>query len=166
WAFSATGSIEGQYAQLTTKLVSFSEQELVDCSGEEGDQGCSGGLMDNAFTYLETHGLEREVDYPYKAEDRTCAYAASKGFVNVTSFTDIKKGSSLDLISACADKGTISVAMDASHMSFQLYDKGVYDPWLCSNEKLDHGVLMVGYENSATDKKMQYYIIKNSWGDR
>ncbi len=163
WAFSTTGSIEGQYAQVTQKLLSFSEQQLVDCSGKEGNDGCNGGLMDFGFKYAEIDGLERESDYRYVAVlEKTCRYNATKAVVKVISYTDIKEGSSSELISACAEKGPISVAMDAGHMSFQLYKKGVYDPFLCSSKKLDHGVLMVGYNMAASSKP--YYIIKNSWG--
>lgn len=72
WAFSTIASLESRWAIASKNLLKLSEQQLVDCD-RKTDQGCNGGLMDDAFTYLETAGSELESAYPYKGVDGTCA---------------------------------------------------------------------------------------------
>jgi len=163
WAFSTTGSLEGQLFRKNGKLVSLSEQQLVDCSGKFGNDGCDGGLMDWAFTYImSVKGLEAEKSYAYTAEDGECQYNAAQAIGGATGFIDIPEGSEEMLTMAIAANGPISVAIDASHSSFQFYNKGVYDEPNCSSTELDHGVLAVGYGTDSTGQ--DFYIVKNSWG--
>jgi cathepsin L len=163
WAFSTTGSLEGQHFKSTGNLVSISEQNLVDCSWDEGNMGCNGGLMDQAFTYIKKNkGIDTEDSYPYEGVDGDCRFKKSTVGATDTGYTDITSGDEDALQQAIATVGPISVAIDASHESFQSYESGVYDEPDCSSSELDHGVLAVGYDTD--DSGTPYYIVKNSWG--
>jgi len=149
WAFSTTGSIESSKAVEGGSVVSLSEQSLVDCSGSYGNQGCNGGLMDNAFKFVKAKGIPTESSYPYTGKDGSCKSFTSS--TKIQSYTDVRGGTS-GLATALV-KQPISVAVDARKWS--PYHSGIFK---CSGlTQLDHGVLLVGsFDN--------YWVIKNSWG--
>ncbi|XP_051125844.1 senescence-specific cysteine protease SAG39-like [Andrographis paniculata] len=160
WAFSAVAATEGIHQLKTTKLVSLSEQELVDCDTSE-DQGCNGGLMDYAFEYIiKNQGLTTESNYPYEGTDGTCnTKKESSRVAKITGYEDVPANSESSLMKAVA-KQPVSVAIDASGSDFQFYSSGVFTGE-CGTE-LDHGVTAVGYGKSSDGTN--YWLVKNSWG--
>jgi KDEL-tailed cysteine endopeptidase len=161
WAFSAVAATEGIHKLNAGKLISLSEQELVDCDTKGVDQGCEGGLMDDAFKFIiQNHGLSTEAKYPYQGVDGTCnANKASINAVTITGYEDVPANNELALQKAVANQ-PISVAIDASGSDFQFYKNGVFTG-SCGTE-LDHGVTAVGYGVSNDGTK--YWLVKNSWG--
>merc|ERR1711887_400526 len=170
WAFSATGSLEGAHAIKTGKLVSLSEQNLVDCAAKEGNHGCLGGLMDLAFKYIKANGgIDTEASYDYTAKTgKKCLYNATNSGANLTSWVDIPHKSEIDLQKAVGTVGPISVAIDASKPTFHFYKKGVYHDHKCSSTRLDHGVLAVGYGTATQEngRNNDFWLVKNSWGEK
>lgn len=159
WAFSTTGSVEGIWQIKGHGLVSLSEQQLVDCSGNYGNYGCDGGLMDNAFKYIIDNGITTESNYPYVANDQSCnTAAAGQVAVKLAGFQDVAPGSPNSLMAAVAQQPT-SVAVEADQSAWQMYTGGTVTSRCGTN--LDHGVLAVGYNNGASPP---YWIVKNSWG--
>ncbi|KMT20657.1 hypothetical protein BVRB_1g006330 [Beta vulgaris subsp. vulgaris] len=173
WSFSTTGALEGANYLATGKLVSLSEQQLVDCDHEcdpeernSCDSGCNGGLMNNAFEYiLKSGGVQREEDYPYTGSDHgTCKFDKSKVAATVANFSVVALDE--DQIAANLVKnGPLAVGIHAGYM--QTYIGGVSCPLVCLRS-LDHGVVLVGYGSAGYApirfKEKPYWIIKNSWG--
>jgi C1A family cysteine protease len=160
WAFSSTGALEGAWFVKHNALVNLSEQQLVDCSTSEGNQGCNGGLMDYAFQYvIDNKGLTTESAYPYSATGpNNCVSKGLPVAVTVSGFKDVPTNSQVALMTAVVQQ-PVAVAIEADENNFQFYSSGVLTKACGTN--LDHGVLLVGY---GTTGGLDYYKVKNSWG--
>lgn len=157
WSFSATGAVEGAHFLSTGKLVSLSEQELMDC--RTGGKGCDGGSPQGAFQFIiDHHGICNDTAYPYIAKDAPCKKNCQPS-ATIKSFKEVGHNSMDDLLTAVVGR-PISVAIEADQASFQHYKSGVMDS--ACGTKLDHAVLVVGY---GTTGGKDYYKVKNSWGD-
>jgi len=165
WSFSTTGSVEGAYQIATKKLVSLSEEDLVQC--DQVDMGCAGGLMDNAFKFIEKNGIAAETAYPYISgtgiRGLCNADKEKAAVVTITGYKDIPAEDE-DALKTAVALGPVSVAIEADKHVFQLYKKGVIDSHGCGTQ-LDHGVLVVGYGSQKTlFGSKDYWTVKNSWG--
>jgi len=146
WAFSATGVLESFWLSKGTNL-SVSEQQLVDCTRPQGNQGCNGGWPYSALTYVKANGITTEAAYPYVAKDQTCkvqggAYKIN-GYISYTGCNGLTNGIS---------NGPVSVTVDATNWS--PYKSGVFSN--CGGS-INHAVLLVGVVGGN-------WKIKNSWG--
>ena len=147
WAFSTTGGLEGLSKLAYEDLQSFSESQLVDCSGSYGNHGCNGGLMDNAFKFVKAKGIVHEDEYPYVAKQNKCKIAT--GPFKISGYTDVK---SCTALSNAITGRPVSVAVDATNWS--PYKSGIFSN--CKSS-LNHGVTLVGVKDGN-------WWVKNSWG--
>ncbi|KAH8236958.1 hypothetical protein KR038_001106, partial [Drosophila bunnanda] len=162
WAFSTTGSVEGQHFRKTGKLVSLSEQNLVDCSGSYHNNGCSGGFMTNAYKYIRDNGgIDTEESYPYKAVNGKCKFNRATIGATITGFVELPVGDEKKLAEAVATVGPVSVGIHVVPASFQHYHSGVYIEPKCNPKLINHGVLAVGY---GSEGGRDFWLVKNSWG--
>ena len=166
WSFSTTGALEGIYAIKRGNLVSFSEQQLVDCDYIRAggtSLGCNGGDMKSAMEWIgKNNGLCTESAYPYVSGDtktngpcqKSCSIVSGS---DISTTVSVSANSDNAMMTALAQQ-PVSVAIEADQSSFQLYKSGVFTGTCGTN--LDHGVLLVGY---GTMNGLDYYIMKNSW---
>jgi len=165
YAWSATGAIEGINAIATgaSSAPALSVQEILDCDTAGEDSGCGGGLMDSVFDFVAANGgVDTVADYSYysawglplswcnrrKMADRTVV--AIDGHQGVPPFDEAA-------LAKAVSAQPVAVAVCASP-AMQFYAGGVMGARDCC-EELNHGVLLVGYEEKGGS-----WIVKNSWG--
>lgn len=117
--------------------------------------------MDDAFKYVvKNGGLDTEADYGYKGKNGVCDKTKeAKHVAAVASYKDVPQNEEAQLLAAVTQQ-PVSIAIEADKPAFQHYKSGVLTDTSCG-DKLDHGVLVVGF---GTDAGTDYWIVKNSWG--
>ena len=166
WAFGTTGSLEGAHFVATGELLSFSEQQLVDCASFTGygNLGCYGGLATYAYNYyMDGNMAELESVYPYTSGTGQmtldCQYdELSQTAVTVSTYANVTADSPSQMKAALVQQ-PLAVGIEADKMVFQTYTSGVLSSASCGTN-LDHAVLVVG---DGTENGQAYWLVKNSW---
>jgi len=147
---SIVDSISSDYSvQYNMEFWQFQYGYVADCDGETA---CSTQNANTVWNFITKFGLSWYSDgCPTQSEVGICISGP-----NCT-----KSGSEADLLAAVAKYGPISIFIDASQLSFQLYKTGIYYEPQCSSSRVDHSVLLVGY---GSMNGQDYWIARNSWG--
>jgi KDEL-tailed cysteine endopeptidase len=167
YSFGTSCAVESAIAIKTGLLSKLSEQQIVDCSTIKNggpNFGIGGGTIAPTFEWIgKTDGLCSEEAYPYVSgttgKTGTCQKTCTKvSGSDVQSVVNVKPNSDADMMTALS-KTVVSIAIEADQSSFQLYKSGVFTG-KCGTT-LDHAVALVGY---GTVDGLDYYILRNSWG--
>jgi C1A family cysteine protease len=159
WDFSATETIESVCDLAGYGLNLLSEQQILDC--DTTADGCDGGWPYWAYEYIiSAGGIETESDYPYTAEDGSCA-ANSADFVACKPYKweyVTQSQNEQQMQSFMYSNSPLSVCVDAS--SWQYYTGGVIMGSSCG-QQIDHCVQATGW---TTVQGTDVWIVRNSWG--
>jgi len=167
-AFASMAAIETCFTRVTGVFSDFSEQQLLDCSyGDRyGANGCNGAWIDAYFHWLNktNNNLLAEATYPYENNEPALTCPTGLPSYNrgakVTNYVVTRNGTEETLKKLVAKHGAVVTFVAATPWSN--YKDGIF--WGCNsttNNTLNHAVAVVGY---GTDRGMDYWILKNSWG--
>ncbi|EMD48432.1 cysteine protease 8, putative [Entamoeba histolytica HM-3:IMSS] len=164
YAFGSIAALEGRLLVEQggdANTLDLSEEEMIQCTREYGNNGCGGGFGSNAYDYIIEHGVSNETEYPFTGMDSECK-TNIKPYVTMKGYNRVARNNVKELKSAIS-QGMVDVAMDASFVKFQLYKSGAYTDKKCKKSffALNHEVSAVGY---GVVDGIECWIIRNSWG--
>lgn len=162
WAFSTAETMESAVAIASGKLMTFSEQQLVDCAPNPqhcgGTGGCSGSVQEVAMNYSKKAGITTEASYPYTAQTGQCQPEKIKSVATIDGYVKLPTNDYDALMNAVATVGPIAISVAASQ-GWSFYGGGIFNGdcgWI-----VDHAVQLVGY---GSENGKGYWIVRNSWG--
>ncbi len=156
YAFAITAAIEGTYALKTGTRIQLSQQQLVDCSP---NNGCSGGYFDVTFQYIKQNGgLESDTSYPYVGTQQSCSLT-SGNIGAIKSYGTTPSGDEEEMKRALITYGPLAAGICVTS-DFQFYGPSqrsgasdIIDIPSCPKE-LDHAIAIVGY---GTENGQDYW---------
>jgi len=169
WATVAAEQVESDIMRTFGQSYEYllSEEQFLDCARPPNwpNNGCDGGNQFYAFSYLQTHYTEKDVDYPYTSgngdpSQKTCKYNANLGVAGLTSFTSLPKDETC-MAQYVQQTGTLSATVFATnwHVYNPSVNGGIMTAAQCGTGTINHAVQIVGVNIPGG-----YWIIRNTWG--
>nr|TKW00638.1 hypothetical protein SEVIR_8G124400v2 [Setaria viridis] len=131
------------------QLVSLSEEQLLYCDTNDGNNGCSGGNMDRAFRYI--------MDAGGLATEDSCVYTGHPA-VTISNYQGVPRGNEMALASAVANQ-PVSVGIDGRTF-LVIRRRRVH----CRQLRHRHDPCGHGRGVRLDQDGTPYWLLKNSWG--
>uniref|UniRef100_A0A7N0U2T2 Uncharacterized protein n=1 Tax=Kalanchoe fedtschenkoi TaxID=63787 RepID=A0A7N0U2T2_KALFE len=161
WAFSVVAAVEGASAIKTGKLISLSEQQLLDC--DTTNFACEGGYPCRAFQWIiDNKGINSGDAYGYKARKSTCDTSLASPLASkaiITRYVNVSRYDERAVLAAVANQ-PVTVLVAVGSFDFRFYRSGVFTGQC--GPRINHAITLVGYGVSEDGTK--FWIAKNSWG--
>ena len=174
-AFATTAAIEACYKKASGRLGNYGEQQFLDCAYDfQGAKACEGAPINAYLAWSKFHsipvGLSSTSQYPYKAMRGPCQ--VYNGYLDVGArITSSSNGFNVTeavLRSVVADRGVALTTLlfnQRSDAAFRAYRGGIFNGCSPTGGPVVGGlaVTIVGY---GTENNQDYWLIRNSWGNR
>lgn len=168
WSFGTIATFEAQSLINGINIV-LSEQEIVDCSRNEYNNGCRGGVIQKAFEYVYNNGVALVSNYPYTGIDheRCKRYETSRAIKsfkyinNCSEFYGLAPGKCKPhIINRYLNDGPVATNIQVTE-GLQHYRQGMWLPDFCT--RINHTVEIV-YLKYNEYSRTGIVTIRNSWG--
>ncbi|XP_056640720.1 tubulointerstitial nephritis antigen-like [Diorhabda sublineata] len=181
WAISTAAVASDRYGIVSKgkEAVQLSAQNLISCD-TQGQQSCSGGHLDRAWSFTKAYGLVDEDCFPYVARNERCTikrrgtleaagcrppvYSDRRGRYTVG--PAYRLGNETDIMYEITKSGPVQATIKVYHDLF-VYTGGIYKHTdLALNHKQGyHSVRIVGWGEENTYRgTIKYWKVANSWG--
>jgi len=159
WIFCAVGGLEAVYKIKHRIEYDLSEQYVLSCLSQ--GWGCDGGWMDRAYRFFQHTGVVAETSYYYMANDNVPCPDWDPPIVATLNSYESVLGSVTSIKTALLTGPVVSGF--AVNGDFYGYSGGCYTHSGVTAD-LNHGVLIVGWDDNICESGGGAWRVKNSWG--
>ncbi|KAL5578417.1 hypothetical protein UlMin_020116 [Ulmus minor] len=165
WAFTTVESIELRHRIITGEHIELSAQHLIDFAWPKGKVGF-GYKPKHAFEYIKQNGVTTEDIYPYLGGrkeniDPTIKFENYYKIENYGLVSDVKDISRILKDRPLIIGGSFDISLRI------IKDWTIYIPDHEASDFRLHTLLLVGEGSDVKDgERVEYWIIKNSWGPK
>ena len=159
--FVTLDNLQSLYYLKKGNFVTLSQQMIIDCC-VYGTQ-----IIDLIFDWIKQHGIESDSDYPYVGKKGECKENPSKYIdMIVTGYKKLNYPADEDEMKEFLYE-TSPLIVGLNGTPLQTYSGGIIDKTSseCPSSELNHVGILVGYGHDDASGK-DYWIVKNSWGEK